>query len=66
VTYLGSVDLSIEAVRRFRKRIAAGLFDLAFAASGLIGLAATNRDLQTAVPEKAFRADLFYRLNPWK
>jgi PAS domain S-box-containing protein len=26
-------------------------------------IAATNRDLQTALAEKAFRADLFYRLN---
>jgi hypothetical protein len=40
VTHLGSVDLSIDAARRFRKRIAAGRFDLAFAASGLIGLGA--------------------------
>ena len=40
VTHLGSVDLSIDAARRFRKRIAAGRFDLAFAVSGLIGLGA--------------------------
>ncbi len=40
MTHLGSVDLSIDAARRFRKRIAAGRFDLAFAASGLIGLGA--------------------------
>jgi hypothetical protein len=40
VTHLGSLDLSIDAARRFRKRITAGRFDLAFAASRLIGLGA--------------------------
>jgi hypothetical protein len=39
VTHLGSVGLSIDAARHFRKRIAAGRFDLPFSASRLIVLA---------------------------
>jgi hypothetical protein len=51
VTHLESLDRSIDAARRFRKRIAARRFDLAFAASALIGLGATlNVDTWRGVP----------------